>query len=103
MRKQIIAVTLAVLLFLSLFPTGALADGGNADYEAARAVLTRENEIRAANGLGALVMDPGLMEGAMLRAEELSRSFSNTRPDEGLRQSRCASMRCRPSMANQNW
>ena len=86
MHKRIIALFLALLLCLSLQPGAALADSttsvsGYADYEAAFAVLSRVNDIRAANGLPPLYMDAGLLMTAMLRAAELSIVRDTKRPN----------------------
>lgn len=54
---------------------------GTADYAAAYKVLELVNKDRAAGGLPALTMDPGLLESAMWRAAECSLYQSHTRPN----------------------
>ena len=54
---------------------------GTANYTAAFKVLELLNKDRAAGGLSALTMDPGLLETAMQRAAECSLYYSHTRPN----------------------
>lgn len=54
---------------------------GTVDYTAAFKVLELLNKDRAAGGLSALTMDPGLLESAMQRAAECSLYYGHTRPN----------------------
>lgn len=54
---------------------------GTADYVAAYQVLDLLNKDRAAAGLAALTMDPGLLESAMERAAECSLYYDHIRPN----------------------
>ncbi len=54
---------------------------GTVDYSAAYQVLELMNKDRAAGGLAALTMDPGLLESAMLRAAECALYYDHTRPN----------------------
>ena len=54
---------------------------GSRDFSMAYECLDILNQERAKYGLGALAMDESLLEGAMLRAGELSVYWSHTRPD----------------------
>lgn len=54
---------------------------GTCEYDNAYEVLDIVNRKRAAKGMQELVMDQDLLDAAMLRAAELSVSFSHTRPN----------------------
>lgn len=60
---------------------GATTVSGAKCYSMAFEVLGLVNQRRAENGLSALTMDADLLEAAMLRAAEITVSFSHTRPD----------------------
>ncbi len=54
---------------------------GTFDYEYANDILQLVNEIRATNGLEALVLTDNLTDAAMKRAAEITVDFSDTRPN----------------------
>ena len=71
---------LALVLMLSLaFPMTARA-GQNLTWMAAQ-VIQETNGDRAKNGLHALVVDPELTAAACVRAREIVKKFSHTRPN----------------------
>lgn len=74
--KHILAALIAALL---LALGGAQANRWLPGY--AYTVIQETNMERGARGLGALRADPELMRAAQVRAEEISRKFSHTRPD----------------------
>lgn len=74
--KNILAVA---LLIIFLAANAAQADGWLDGY--ARNVIDQTNAERAKQGLHALRMDAELMDAARIRAEEISRQFSHTRPN----------------------
>ena len=53
---------------------------GTYDYASAYEVLNIVNQRRAENGLQPLTMDRDLLDAAMLRAAEITKNFSHTRP-----------------------
>ncbi len=53
------------------------------ELDAVRQILERTNQERAAQGLGALSINPDLQQAAMKRARELETLFSHTRPGGG--------------------
>lgn len=68
------------MLVAMLFIAGAAhADGWMDDY--AWNVINQTNAERAKQGLPALRIDAELMAAAQIRAEEISRKFSHTRPN----------------------
>lgn len=70
----------ALILALILLAAGmAKADGFVDSY--AYSVVMEVNMERAKRGLGELRVDTELMQAARVRAEEIARSFSHTRPD----------------------
>lgn len=91
--RKIISFTLALVLVFSMvfiIPT-ASAETTNSgatieltaqsNYGYAFEVLRQVNELRASSGLGALKMNPQMLEDAMQRSAELAVKFSHTRPD----------------------
>ena len=77
MKLKRITVLLALILALTLSAAQA------ADYMDgyARTVVGEVNRERAARGLGALRLDAELTRAAQVRAQEIARKFSHTRPD----------------------
>ncbi|MGN1069546.1 MAG: CAP domain-containing protein, partial [Candidatus Fimadaptatus sp.] len=57
------------------------AQSGSSNAAMARQVFEEVNRERAAAGLAALELDDGLSAAAQIRAGEITRSFSHTRPD----------------------
>ena len=91
--RKIISFTLALVLVFSMvfvIPT-ASAETTNSgatieltaqsNYGYAFEVLRQVNELRSSSGLGALKMNPQMLEDAMQRSAELAVKFSHTRPD----------------------
>lgn len=56
-------------------------DTGSGSSDPAERVLELVNHYRASSGLSALTLDSDLCRAAGIRAEEITRSFSHTRPD----------------------
>lgn len=83
---QVKRVICFCLLFCLIFPSISItktkaATYSNANYDYAYEVLTLVNQERAKVGLSPLTMDQGLLDTAMLRANEITSYFSHTRPD----------------------
>lgn len=76
--RKILAFILAISIVLGL-SVNAFAATGHSDE--ARAVLALVNERRAAEGLGALTWDSGLVSYATTRAKEIVKKWSHTRPN----------------------
>ena len=82
-----LSLLMALCMLVSLVPISASANSstitidGSIDYERAFAMLDSINEIRVQNGSPALVMDQGLMDGAILRSAEHAVAHSLIRPD----------------------
>lgn len=72
--------TIAVLIALILIACGAAQAEQWMDAYA-QAIVQETNHDRAAYGLPGLRTDPALMQAARVRAMEISRKFSHTRPD----------------------
>ena len=73
--KKCLIVTLVLMLALTNAAQAAWMDG----Y--AHVVISQTNAERAKQGLPALRADAELMAAARIRAEEISRKFSHTRPN----------------------
>lgn len=73
--KRCLAAMIILLLVLANAAQAEWMDG----Y--AQSVIYQTNAERAAQGLPALRMDAELMAAARIRAEEISRKFSHTRPN----------------------
>lgn len=76
MKKSWIALILAALLLM-----GTAFAGGYEVPSAASAVVADVNAERAKYGLQPLRVDPALTAAAQIRAQEIVRKFSHTRPD----------------------
>ena len=72
--------TLAIVLVLMLAAASAAQAGAWMDGYAQN-VIAQTNAERAQQGLSALRVDAELMAAARIRAEEISRKFSHTRPN----------------------
>lgn len=77
-RRLFAALLCALLLFW--IPAGAGAAAARRDDLAAQ-VVQLVNAARAREGLGSLRVDAELSRAAAIRAEEIARVFSHTRPD----------------------
>lgn len=90
-RRIVPALVLALVMVFSAVPTipaSAAGDdifymtvSGTLRYDYANEVANLTNQQRVANGQTPLQMDPELTERAMLRAREITRVFSHTRPN----------------------
>lgn len=69
----------ALILMLAIAMGAAQAEGFLDNY--AYRVVSEVNMERTSRGLGALRVDPELTRAAQLRAQEIARKFSHTRPD----------------------
>ena len=69
------------LLFPGMLRTGYAEDAGISADSAAASVVADVNSERMRHGLQPLRVDPQLTEAARIRAEEIARRFSHTRPD----------------------
>lgn len=90
--KRVLSLFLSVLMLLSItagMDFSALAADtynirvrGNCNYNLANEILVLVNEERAKVGAAPLTMDTGLLDAAMVRAEETSLYFDHDRPDD---------------------
>jgi len=76
MKKLVIKLVVLTALFTAFFAMTAFAAKGDA-----KAAFTKVNEIRVANGLQPLTWNFQIENAAKVRATEIVRSFSHTRPD----------------------
>lgn len=87
--KKIISIIISVSMVISVIVAINLSASaassktvsGTFNYSNAAQVLELVNEQRTANGLSKLIMTEDLTESAMLRAAEITVSFSHTRPN----------------------
>ncbi len=88
--KKLLSYILTLIIVLTAFSVNtksvayaqeAKTVSGVCNYDYSKRVLELVNEIRVKNGLSALVMTKKLEDAAMLRAAELTVSFSHTRPN----------------------
>lgn len=76
MKKLVVRLFVLTALFTAFFAMTAFAAKGDA-----RAAFAKVNEIRVANGLNPLSWNGQVENAAKVRANEIVRSFSHTRPD----------------------
>ena len=80
MKRRRIFAALAILLIFALGTAHAATDSSSYTYS----VIDETNAERARYGLGELRVDEELMAAARVRAEEIIRKFSHTRPDGSM-------------------
>lgn len=77
-----IVLTLLAIMTVTCFPGGAVrAEAAKSAKEIAYDVFDEVNDVRAENGLEPLTWDDELTACAGVRAKELRKKFSHTRPD----------------------
>ena len=76
MKKLVVRLFILTALFTAFFAMTAFAAKGDA-----KAAFAKVNEIRVANGLNPLNWNGQVENAAKVRANEIVRSFSHTRPD----------------------
>lgn len=83
--KRIMVAIMVIVVFMGFSINASAAAKANTEVMNEK-MLTKINELRATYDLPALNVDTGLVSYAQIRANEITKKFSHTRPDgtEGL-------------------